>query len=73
MTPRIRTFSAADVRQHAITMLRCDLHPVPAARRLGIDSGTMIDRLKRIKEQTGLNLRVYNQCLQAAKGGGVRG
>lgn len=69
MTQRIRTFTEADVKLHSVTMLRCNLRTELAAKALGLSQRSMNDRLKRIKDQTGLNLRVYNQCLQAAKGG----
>ena len=64
-----RTFTAEDVKIHAMTMLRCNLRPVYAARALGIDPSTLNRRIRQIRGQTGLNLRVYYQCLQAAKGG----
>ena len=69
MTQRIRTFTEADVKLHAITMLRCNLRTGPAAKALGLCQRSMNERLNRIKDQTGINLRVYYQCLKAAKGG----
>ena len=66
---KARTFTAEDVKIHAVTMLRCNLRPVSTARALGIDPSTLNRRIRQIREQTGLNLRVYYQCLQAAKGG----
>ena len=66
---KAKTFTAEDVKIHAMTMLRCNLRPVSTARALGIDPSTLNRRIRQIREQTGLNLRVYYQCLQAAKGG----
>ena len=66
---KAREFTAEDVKIHAMTMLRFDLKTAPAAKALGLSQRSMNERLRRIKDQTGLNLRVYYQCLQAAKGG----
>ena len=66
---KVRVFTAEDVKRHAIAMLRCNLRPMSAAKSLGISYDTLTNRVVRIKEQFGLDLRVYNQCMQAARGG----
>lgn len=70
---KARTFTAEDVKIHAMTMLRCNMRAVSAARSLGIGLSTLNQHIRKIRTQTGLDLRVYNQCLQAAKGGACLG